>query len=295
MLYKDLERFSNYIGIEKKSLIEAFEIEVDFHKKMVNEISRDERLRLYADVYTKVHRIYQNGTPLESDALKSSLKVRKARLFKREIKNHSLLEVGCGKGLFLMSLVKLGLSKNLCGMDVTVPGPEIIANNPEISFIKADITKFGLDTKFDVVYSNHVFEHMALADVDTHLSSIYEALKDNGVLVINVPNRLFGPSDVTRIIDFSGTNKIPAQGTHLNETTYTEIIDHLKAHGFTNFRTTFPSLILRHLVPSFRMSADFMVWLENSPRLISLLYGLRFRGKCVASLEVTIICDKGKN
>ena len=110
----------------------------------------------------------------------------------------------------------------------------------------------------------------------------------------NVPNKIFGPSDVTRIVDFSHTNRIPALGTHLNESTYTEIIETLKAYGFTNFRATFPNVFLRHLIPDFRMSPSLMCWVENSPRIISLLHKLKFRGKCIASLEVTIICNKGK-
>jgi hypothetical protein len=55
-----------------------------------------------------------------------------------------------------------------------------------------------------------------------------------------MPNRLFGPSDVTRIIDYSRTGKTRAQGTHLNESTYGDLIPILERNGFQNFRTILP-------------------------------------------------------
>lgn len=295
MLHKDLLRFSKSIGIAPNNLVSAFQIETEFHQKVLAENSREERLRLYADVYTKVHSLYQAGALTPPQVSGRPPKARKSRLFKKELASKSVLEIGCGQGAFLMALASSGIARDLRGMDVTIPDGKVVGSYPNIKFIKADITKFDVERKFDVIYSNHVFEHIAPADMITHLTSIHAALNDDGILIINVPNRLFGPSDITRIVDFSNTNRVPAMGTHLNETTYAEIIKVLKNYGFTKFRTTFPNVFLRHLVSDFRMSPSLMCWLENSPRIISLLHKLKFRGTCIANLEVTIICSKGRD
>ena len=294
-MYKDLFSFSKSIGISPESLVKAYEIETEFHSRILSENSREERLKLYSEVYTKVHSIYNEGALEFQRTSDKQPKARKSRLFKRELINRSILEIGCGRGAFLMALARSGIAKNLRGMDVTIPEGKVVDSYPNIEFIKTDITNFYVERKFDVIYSNHVFEHIAPADMITHLTSIHAALNDEGILIINVPNRLFGPSDVTRIVDFSNTNRVPAMGTHLNETTYSEIIEILKNYGFTKFRTTFPNIFLRHLVPDFRMSPLLMCWLENSPRIVSLLHKLKFRGKCIANLEVTIICSKGRH
>jgi 2-polyprenyl-3-methyl-5-hydroxy-6-metoxy-1,4-benzoquinol methylase len=290
--YKDLIPFSKSIGISSEHLVKAFEIETEFHRKIIEETSRQERLKLYDDVYTKVHSIYKDGALVNEQVSGKPPRGRKSRLFSKEVANKSVLEIGCGRGAFLMALADLGIKRDLYGMDVTIPDDDVAVNYPNVEFIKADITKFKMDHKFDVIYSNHVFEHIAPADIDTHLSSIHAGLEDDGVLIINAPNKIFGPSDITRIVDFSYTNRTPALGTHLNEPTYTEIIETLKSYGFTNFRTTFPNVYLRHLIPDYRMGMSFMYWLEKSPKVISLLHKLKYKGKCIASLEVTIICDK---
>lgn len=293
--YRDLMRFSKYIGITPESLVKAYEIETEFHRKIISEKSREERLKLYSEVYNKVHSIYNNGMFAPQNTLTKPPKARKARLFRKEVLNNSLLEIGCGQGAFLMALANSGIAKDLLGMDVTIPDDKVVDSFPSIEFIKTDITKFDVTRKLDVIYANHVFEHIAPADMITHLTSIHAALNHEGTLIVNVPNRLFGPHDVTRIVDFSNTNQVPALGTHLNETTYSEIIEVLKSYGFSKFRTTFPNVFLRHLIPDFRMSPSFMCWLEHSPRIVSLLHQLKFRGKCIANLEVSIICTKSRD
>ena len=249
------------------------------------------RLELYNQVYTKVHHLYDIGKP-QIDCIHDLPKVRKSKLFAKEIKDHSVLEIGCGSGLFLLTLFKMGIAKNLTGLDVTIPNKRVRDEYPEINFLQSDITEFHVENGFDVIYSNHVFEHISPLDVDTHLQSIHKALNNGGCLILNIPNRLFGPSDITRIIDFSGTGITPAIGTHLNETTYIDIINVLSKHGFTNFKTTFPNVYLRHLLPDFRMSPNFMLKIEGSKKLLSLLHKIKINNKCLFSLEVTIICNK---
>lgn len=290
--YPSLERFSKYILIPAEDLKEAFEVERDFHEKILAEDSKAERIKLYNELYTTVHPIYQrnNGGSHHNGEMTS----RKALLFKKELKGKSVLDVGCGQGAFLKTLARRNHGSKLCGLDVSLPSSEIMKQYQQIEFIAADVTEFKMESKYDVAYSNHVLEHMAPADLHTHLSSVRDALNDKGTLIINMPNRLFGPSDVTRIIDFSYTNKITAQGSHFSEMTYHELIDLLKQYGFSNFRTVLPHTKLRYLLPSFRMSPGVLCKIEKSKFMMNLLHSLRFRGVCIAKLEITLICQKDR-
>lgn len=288
--YPSLSRFSKYISIPAGDLMEAFEVERDFHQKILAEKSKAERINLYNKLYSTVHPIYQRNN--HGAHHNGELISRKALLFKKELEGRSVLDVGCGQGAFLKTLAKRNHGRKLCGLDVSLPTPEIMKQYQQIEFTSADITEFKVEPKYDVVYSNHVLEHMAPADLHTHLSSIKEALNDKGTLIINMPNRLFGPSDVTRIIDFSYTNKIDAQGSHFSEMTYHELIPILKQYGFGNFKTVLPHTKLRYLLPSFRMSPAVLCKIEKSAFVMNLLHRLKFRGTCIAKLEITLICQK---
>jgi len=288
--YPFLQRFSKAISIPPEDLVEAFEIEKKFHKLILVEKNKNRRIELYNQLYTAVHPIYKRSSLANQDP--SKLKSRKALLFKKELKNKSILEVGCGQGVFIMNCSKFKNIKELCGIDVSLPSEEIIKQYPKIKFINADITEFKVLQKYEVVYSNHVLEHMATVDLHTHLASIKEALIEGGKLIINMPNRLFGPSDVTRIIDYSYTGKTEALGSHFNESTYNELISLLKEYGFENFKTVFPHTILRHVLPFFRMPASILCKLEKSKFFMKMLHGIKYKGRCIAKLELSIICNK---
>lgn len=273
-----------------EDLIEAFEIEKKFHELILIEKAKSERIALYQQLYSTVHPIYQRN--LTKVHIPNEIKSRKAFLFKKELQNKSILEVGCGQGAFLISCAKFINKRELCGLDVTIPSSEICELYPQINFIIADITEFKLNQKYDVIYSNHVLEHMATDDLHTHLESLEEALIAGGTLIINMPNRLFGPSDVTRIIDFSYTGKTQALGSHFNELTYNELISLLKSYGFYNFKTVFPHTKLRHIFRSFRMNPSILCKIEKSKFLMKILHSIKFKGTCIAKFEISIICHK---
>ena len=288
--YPFLRRFSKSILIPEEDLVEAFKIEKKFHKLIFVEKNKKRRIELYNELYSTVHPIYQRGSLKKQDP--SKLKSRKALLFKKELKNKSILEVGCGQGVFIMNCSKFKNIKELCGIDVSLPSEDIIKQYPKIKFINADITEFKVHKKYEVVYSNHVLEHMATVDLHTHLASLNEALIEGGTLIINMPNRLFGPSDVTRIIDYTYTGKTEAIGSHFNESTYNELTSLLKEYGFENFKTVFPHTILRHIFPFFRMPASILCKMEKSKFFMKMLHSIKYKGRCIAKLELSIICNK---
>jgi 2-polyprenyl-3-methyl-5-hydroxy-6-metoxy-1,4-benzoquinol methylase len=285
--YPSLKRFSKSIKFSQETLVEAYKVERYYHDKILNEKNKIKRIKLYDELYSKVHPIYYKKSSFKNP--KDYSFSRKVNLFKKELYNKSIIDVGCGKGDFLKSIIDKYKYKSLTGLDVSLPDEKVQNHFKEINFIKKDVTEFELNEKFDVVYSNHVFEHMSPVDVDTHLKSIVKCLKSDGTLILNSPNELFGPSDVTRIIDFSYTNKMKAQGSHLNESTYSKIIPILKKHGFKSFKSPFPHTIIRHLISSFRLNAKSMCKIEDSNKIMSLLHSLKYNKTCFVNFEVSII------
>lgn len=287
MRYKDVRKFSKFIGISEEDLIKAFEIEKDFHQRILRENDQKKRKRMYREVYNKVHSIYYAKVSENSEIKNPTDKI--VRLLKKELEGRkSILDLGCGQGFFLRSIASHLNHKKLVGIDTsTFLLPK---SSKDIKFINADIIDFDLKEKFDVVLSNQVLEHIAPSDLSSHLNSIKNALAKDGLLIIRMPNRLFGPADVTRIIDCSRTNRIEAMGTHLNESTYTELIPILRKHGFTKFRTMFPPKI-ECIFPNVRIPPTIYVFIENNPALLNVLYKIRFQSRCVAKFDICLICE----
>lgn len=283
-----VKQFSKAIGISEASLIQAYHIEREFHYAVLREPDFQKRLKLYRNVYKTVHPIY--GKTSKNATFVNNPKAKQVKLFQNELSGKSILDVGCGQGYFLASIATQLKHKRLVGIDVSIP--EFAKQYAGIEFISTDIIDFTIDEKFDVVFSDQVFEHIAPRDVEMHLTSIKNSLRKGGTLIMCLPNRLFGPSDVTRIIDFTCTNRIEAQGTHLNESTYTELIPILKSQGFENFRTIVSIPKIRHLLYFLRISPAVFMAIERSKLLMNILYSFKFRGRCLSKFQVVLICKK---
>ena len=96
----------------------------------------------------------------------------------------SILDVGCGTGIFLHELTQMGM-KNLLGVDPYISRDVTYANGLKI--IRTDLT--GLNGKwkngFDVIMFNHSFEH--LPDPYEVLLTTGDLLKPDGILMIRIP------------------------------------------------------------------------------------------------------------
>ena len=282
--YPYIKRFSSDIGIPEEILVKAFEVEKEFHNRILNEIDSKKRNELYRDVYNTVHTIYGRAKL----PAKQNPKINLVKKFGNSFDQKSIVDVGCGNGELLRAILKIGKPRRLVGIDIS---DFVLSNSdPNIEFIKSDIIDFNLNEKFDFIFSDNVIEHIAPADLDAHLTSIKKISKQNGKLIILTPNRLFGPSDVTRIFDYTYTNKIPAQGTHINETTYTNLIEQLTNHGLNKFKTIIPLPKIRSLFPKVRINAKIMPFLEKSDWLIHLLYKFKSNGKCIFKLDIFLEC-----
>jgi len=293
--YPGAHELARETGIAPERLIEAFEVEQEFHAQVMAEKDPAARRALYGEVYPKVHAIY-GQRPADPDA--PNPKDPFVRLFARELKGKSVLEVGCGAGAFLLSVARqLDASDRgeLVGLDVSEAS---FPSHPSVRFVAGDVIEFRPEQlgreDFDLVYSDNVLEHLAPQDRDAHFDSIERVLRPGGRLILLLPNRLFGPTDVTRVLDCSYSNRVPSQGTHLTESTYSELVPYLRRRGYTKLRTVLPVPGLKDRLPfrHLRFSPRWFQAIEQSPRALGLMHRVRWKGKCMARFGVTLLATR---
>ena len=289
--FPHIDEYSKEIGLSSEILKEAFNIENYFHKLLINEKSDIVREKLYRDFYKKLLSFYGRTGNEENQKINISKKNRQVILFGAELKNKSVIDFGCGEGSFLMNIQKNIPYKNLLGVDIFIP--DSLKRNKKIEFISSSIINFKTENKFDVAFSDNVLEHLSVLDYKQHLKSVYNSLNPGGKFILILPNRLFGPGDITRIIDNSSSGKTLAQGGHLNESTYNEMASFLKKTGFINFQSVLPIPILKYsCLKNFRINIGWIKSVEKNNLLLKFFRKLKIKGRCPIRFTVTIICEK---
>jgi len=109
---------------------------------------------------------------------------KKLQLINKESTKGNLLDVGCGTGDFLSTCLKSGW--NVTGIEPN-QSARTIANSKTNNKV-FDIDKLEILEKhsFDVITLWHVLEH--LPNLEEHISLLKSLLKENGSLIIAVPN-----------------------------------------------------------------------------------------------------------
>jgi 2-polyprenyl-3-methyl-5-hydroxy-6-metoxy-1,4-benzoquinol methylase len=281
--YPFLRQFAAEQGISEANLVAVFEIERVFHNEILATSDPAVRRQLYADVYARVHPLLkvENSGPGEYEGL--------VRLFSRELSGSAILDVGCGTGDLLHWVHELLPHQELYGMDTSAVR---LPRDGPIRFVQRDVTDFRLSREFDVVISTQVLEHIAPQDLPTHMESLRLALRLHGTLILCLPNRYWGPADVTRIVDNRRCGLTEAQGTHLNESSYSELVDVLHAHRFGRIRTILPGADHFSPLRSIRVPPVFNMFLERSARARTLLNRIKRNGKPVFTNPIDIIATR---
>jgi ribosomal protein L11 methyltransferase len=98
------------------------------------------------------------------------------QMFKLDLKNKSVLDMGCGTGVLAILSKMLG-SSNTLGVDIDVWSYEnsvenaVLNNISDIQFLKGDVN--SLDGKFDVILAN-INRNIILSDINKYIDLMHE-------------------------------------------------------------------------------------------------------------------------
>ena len=98
-------------------------------------------------------------------------------------KNSKILDVGCGEGSLLKTLLKNHRKARAMGIDISKKAIEIAKNHlPNEYFKVCDISTSIIDKEFDLIVSSDVLEH--IIDDDMAIKNMGKMLKKDGRLII---------------------------------------------------------------------------------------------------------------
>lgn len=87
----------------------------------------------------------------------------------------SILEIGCGTGVYPIKHSEFFKNKEYTGIDFSQENIEFCKQNSNFEFVFGDFIKMDLDKKYDLVYSLSVIDHVY--DIDEFLRRIVSATK----------------------------------------------------------------------------------------------------------------------
>lgn len=145
-------------------------------------------------------------------------------LLKDYDKSASILELGCGPGIFLEFLLKSGY-RNLMGIDVSSEQIEI-ASAKKLNVQQADVLNYisTTENRYDIIFAIDLIEHFNKEELLILFENVYKKLKSNGSLIFHTPNGLginaakfiygdlthltiFTPNSANQILHLSGFEK----------------------------------------------------------------------------------------
>jgi len=89
---------------------------------------------------------------------------------KKDVK--TVLEVGCGTGIYPIKYNDLFKNISYTGLDISEDAIDYCKKNSSFSFISGDFIKMEIREKYDLVYSHGVVDHVY--DIDTFISKIVQ-------------------------------------------------------------------------------------------------------------------------
>lgn len=204
-----------------------FEVERELAKKIL-ESSRDKRKELYKTVYDELfQKVPDHPRLTKNPEKKKRANLNKYKLVKKYIdKNKVFAEFGPGDCEFCYFLSNM--FKEVYGLDISDQSDS--KKEKPNNFVLLEYDGYNLDLpneSIDILFSHHIIEHIHPDDISLHFKLAKKILKDEAVYKFVIPHQYSGPHDISKYF-----SDIP-QGFHLNEPTYTEIINILMEIGFT--------------------------------------------------------------
>ncbi len=208
-------------------------LEAHYRRLLFTERSVERRHGLYAEAYSDLSRL-NSARNQDNLGISDNFISYYMPLFR----DAEVLELGCGCGLLLPQIASV--VKRYRGLDASTGAIAVAeSNNASLlndsrSFAVCNLASSELPRGYSVIYSNDFFEHLHPDDLRPLLKRCFEALAPGGKLLAVVPNRLFGPFDISRNFVPLGA---PCEALHLNEMSYNDFADELETAGFTSVRT----------------------------------------------------------
>lgn len=264
-----------------------FEMERDFHQRLVAENDRGRRKQLYSEFYERLTLFFRRNDPQKTSF--GSFSPTLMPLLAPFIRGKVVLDFGCGYGSATFefgphasTVIAAEVSRPMIeAMGATMRQkrlsnvvPVLLADDPE----RALSRWLGA---IDVFYSNDVVEHLHPDDMRDHLALAARLLRPGGLYICITPNRITGPHDVSaHFLPYHSK----AQGAHISEYSYRELCEAFRAAGFVRFRTPITAAGYNHLrsdaahrrllvPPRFKFALESL-WFErvktHRPKLLNL-------------------------
>lgn len=260
----------------KPIITEQYKLERKYHFLLISEKSEKKNNELYKEAYDEIYKFFNKHHSKKKSfgSIKNSHK-----LYENIFKNKICVDYGCGYGQFTKKISVI--TKKVYGIDAS---EEIIEKNHKykkknIEFMCVQSMKLPFKSNsVDSFYSTGVLEHLHPDDALKHLKEVHRCLRKGGIYVLTTPNKLFGPSDVSKYFLKRGST---AKGLHLKEYTYSnlyKILDDIK------FKTIKTPIILEHFLLFLGIPQIFSKILTKSRYKIFLEKMLKKSPKFIAEI-----------
>lgn len=191
--------------------------------------SREERSRLYGEVYDELFRHVPDHPQLTKQldrATRAAEVARQAELLAPFLSAETrFLELGAGD--CALSLALASRVRHVWALDVSQEIFPTTVPPRNFEFVLSDGQSVPLPSgSVDLAYSNQLMEHLHPDDAVAQLEAIAEALAPGGRYVCVTPHGFTGPHDISKFFDLTPT------GFHLKEYTVGELRHLMCSAGF---------------------------------------------------------------
>ena len=224
---------------------EAYLLEKALAKKM-KDASREERKELYSSVYAEYYDKFPQHPFIfrKEDLIKCST-AQQMHYLKRFLKpDEVFLEIGPGTGALSVEIAKY--VDTVYAVDVSDKPSKSTLLPSNVKIVISNGVNIPRSIKSaQIVYSNHVMEHLHPDDVLEQLKDIYDILTIGGIYICKTPHRYSGPHDISKHFDNVATC------FHLKEYTVSELTELFKLAGFRKVRYEIIPKGVRLAIPLF--------------------------------------------
>ena len=158
--------------------------------------------------------------PSLMEVVDALIRIKKLQNLKKMRVSRRILDIGCGKGLTLEGLRKKGWE--VYGTELSEGSAKFARENLRLNVISKDLTDCRFPCEFfDVITLWHVLEH--LPHPGSQLVEIHKRLKNDGILVIQVPD--FGSPQQKLFEEKWFHLDVPRHLYHFEDNSLTKLLD----------------------------------------------------------------------